>query len=112
MNKLDKTKDFNVAIMKLSDKNKLQKEMFLDNETIEIIKAIDTVVLTIEQLKEKYKQKYKDYTEQVKRYEEMYRNTPSDSFYKLSHLKTIQKLNAKRECLKDVIKDLGGEICI
>jgi dsDNA-specific endonuclease/ATPase MutS2 len=50
---------------------------------------------------------YKEYTEQVKHYEEMRRNTPSD-FYRHSYQTTIHKLNAKREYIKSILKILEG----
>jgi len=61
----------------------------------------------VDTLKEKLKQDYADYIESVKRYEEMRRNTTSE-FYTHSYQTTIHKLNAKREYIISILKELEG----
>lgn len=63
----------------------------------------------IKELLEKLEQLYDFYTEMVKSYEEMYRNTIND-FYKRSYRRNIDIFNAKREMINYVYEYLTGNV--
>lgn len=63
----------------------------------------------IKELLEKLEYLYALYTESVKNYEEMYRNTIND-FYKRSYRRNIDIFNAKREMINYVYEYLTGNV--
>lgn len=49
-----------------------------------------------------------DFKEIVKNYEERLRNTPKDSYYYNSYLKTLHRYRAKRELIKEILSKIEG----